>query len=679
MAQKILSARSADPTLAEDMVRVAVDQIVLARAPNRALRAALAAGFKKPSAEVAIAYDTRCIGGRDSAEHVGAGEMLAHGVLVGRAGVGFPAPVHLERFASPARLCVTDDPRLASVGGIGMLSLVVPTGSLAQALAQGTVVVRTPVSVQVLLGGRLRPFVCARDVALELLRRGLGEIVRKVEESRGAPVVLEFAGPSARLLSVGERSVMAALAPQVGAAGALFVSDERTEVFLRDQRRSKAHRALAPDAGAPCEEVVNVDLGAVDPLLLDEAGQVRVVRDLAGQPVTQALLGGDGGATLRDLFAAAILLKSKRVPARMDFLLALPSRQMLEVLAGAGALTDLIATGARLVEPDTRVVSGELYAPSSAGVAMRTCDPEPYVAGRRAPVVASAETLAYAVATGEVGDPRAFKRPVRVTVPRALPTDDVLIARKADRSTATAREGEKRDSATAHVHPWKGPQTLELVTAAAVAAPGGQDGRSSSTARVAAVCGTLDEVRELSARAVEFAPSVRAVLAPYIPSALVALLSAAGIAALQLEAGAVGGLKGQRAITLPGPSEWAHRGPTAVSVGSATLPMTWLALGPERTWATGELLDAKASPSIGARAVPPANAKTLPASGPKSSPGREAKVTPTTGAKAPSSIAKASPSGKTSGAADTSPSPSADGKASRPHTGEGRVRSSADR
>ena len=157
---------------------------------------------------------------------------------------------------------------------------------------------RAPVSVQVLLGGRLRPFVCARDVALELLRRGLGDIVRRVEESRGAPVVLEFAGPSARLLSVGERSVMASLAPQVGAAAALFVSDERTEVFLRDQRRSKAHRALAPDPGAPCEEVVNVDLGAVDPLLLDPQGQVRVVRDLAGQPVTQALLGGDSGATL---------------------------------------------------------------------------------------------------------------------------------------------------------------------------------------------------------------------------------------------------------------------------------------------------------------------------------------------------------------------------------------------
>ncbi len=368
-------------------------------------------------------------------------EVLAHGILVGRAGAGFPSAVHLERFASPARLCVTDEPRLAGVGGAGMLSIVVSPGQLGQALAHGTVWLRPPRSVQVLLSGRVRPFVCARDVALELMRRGLGDVVRRVEAQHRGPVVLEFAGPSVRLLSVGERSVLAGLAPQLGAVSSLFTSDERTEVFLRDQRRSKAHRALLPDAGAPCDEVVNLDLAAVDPLLLDESGQVRTVRDLAGKPVSQVILGGDSGVTLRDLFAAAALLKSKRVPPRLDLLLAVPSRQMLETLAGAGALADLLATGARLVEPDPRVMDGSLYPPPRAtfgdGLSARTCDPEPTVSGTHpAPfIVASAETLSYAVATGEIGDPRAFKRPVRVTVPRALPTD----GRRAHRSRATRR------------------------------------------------------------------------------------------------------------------------------------------------------------------------------------------------------------------------------------------------
>jgi aconitate hydratase len=379
------------------------------------------------------------------------------------------------------------------------------------------------------------------------------------------------------------------MAPQLGAAAALFVSDERTEVFLRDQRRSKAHRALVPDAGAPCAEALTVDLGAVDPLLLDERGQVRAVRDLAGQPVSQALLGGDSGVTLRDLFAAATLLKSKRVPARLDFLVAIPSRQMLEVLAGAGALTDLIATGARLVEPDARVVTGELYAPPPSGVAMRTCDPEPHGPGVRGAVVASAETLAFAVATGEVGDPRAFKRPVRVTVPRALPTDDVLVARKAERGEGgTGKKGEPARAVLRREAPevfpaWKAAQTLDLLDGASLGAQLRSNGRSG----VAAVCATLDEVRDLAARAQEIAPAVRAVLAPFIPSGLVSLLSAAGIVALRLETSAARKLEGQKTIVLPAPSQWTEGESTTVSAGTIKVAVTWLALGAERSWATG--------------------------------------------------------------------------------------------
>jgi aconitate hydratase len=609
MAQKILATRSseAEAAIARDFIEVHVDQIVVVRTAARVHAEAVQAGLRKTGAEVAIAYDGACVGGERSGagEPAAAEELLAHGVLLGRAGVGFPAPVHLERFASPARLCVTDDARLAGVGGIGMLTLVVPTPSLAQALVRGTVSVRTPVSVQVLLGGRLRPFVCASDAALELIRRGIGDVVRRVEEARGAPVVLEFAGPSARALSVAERSVLAGIAPLVGAAGALFVSDERTEVFLRDQRRSKAHRALAPDAGAPCEEVVSVDLGAVDPLLLDPQGVVRAVRDMVSQPVSQVLLGGDRGVTLRDLFAVATLLKSKRVPPRLDFLLAIPSRQMLEVLSRAGALTDLIATGARLIEPDARVTSGELYAPTRPGLALSTCDPEAAVPGQRSSIMASAETLAYAVATGEIGDPRSFKRPVRITVPRARPTDDVLVARKSGRADPPGRSARREPPASAALlaspgalppKAWQGQLTLELVAcsafAASLATPSSEAGVHPA---IGVVCSTLDEVRWLCDRtsparaAHAWAPAgpagaVRAVLAPFIPSLLVSLFSAAGIAALRVEPSTAKALKGLPSLALPGPAQWASGEPTSVRGSAGALLLTWLALGRERDW-----------------------------------------------------------------------------------------------
>src|SRR6185295_7587749 len=165
MTQKILAGRAEDPSLSSDLLRVKIDQVVLSREPERALSEALLAGSRKFAVEVAVAY-------RDA---------LGLGLLLARPGIGFPAAVHLERFGSPARLAVTDDPRLASVGGAGMLSIVAPPAQLAEALSTGSIWLRRPRSVQVLLSGRVRPFVCVRDVGLELVRRGLGETIRRID------------------------------------------------------------------------------------------------------------------------------------------------------------------------------------------------------------------------------------------------------------------------------------------------------------------------------------------------------------------------------------------------------------------------------------------------------------------------------------------------------------------
>ena len=589
MPQKILAGRATDPQLRGDLVQVKVDQVVLSRAPSRALAEALAAGMKKTPVETAVAYDGTCITDAASLADIEEGghrsvspDFPTHNVPIARPGIGFPGPVHLERFAAPARLALTDDPRLASVGGIGMLALLVSPAQLGQALATGSVWVRPPRSVQIHLSGRVRPFVCARDVALELLRRGLDEIVRRIEAEHDAPVILEFAGPSARLLSVPERAVLCGIAPQIGAAAALFVSDEKTEVFLRDQRRSKAHRALIPDPGAPCEEVVSIDLAAVDPLLMDEAGVVRPVRDLAGKPVAQVVLGGDSGATLRDMLAAATLLKSKRVPPRLDLLVAPASRQVLEVLAQAGSLVDLVATGARIVEPDRRVVSCEIYPPPPGGISMRTADPGPRVAGAPSFVVASAETLAYAVATGAVGDPRSFKRPVRVTIPRALPTDDVLVLRDKKGEQAAAKKGPALPTA----HPWKAAVQLDVIEGLPRAGKVSQAfsfpaASAADMAGVGLVLTTLDEVRAASEHAADLGP-VRAVFAPLIARGVVTALASEGIATFTIDAAALEGIKGEKVVSLPAPAQWADT--VAATFGNTKVDARWLATGLERTW-----------------------------------------------------------------------------------------------
>jgi len=579
MTQKILAGRAEDPNLGGELVRVKVDQVILAREPSAALAEAVELGVKKCAVEVAVAYDTRCIASAEPSESGALQQQLLReglqlGMLIARPGIGFPAAVHLERFGSPARLAISDEPRMVSVGGAGMLTLTASPSQLAEALAHGSIWVRPPRSVQVLLSGRVRPFVCVRDVALELVRRGLADIIEKIDRAERAPVVVEFAGPSARLLSVPERAALCALAPQLGAVAAVFVSDEKTEVYLRDQRRSKAHRGLLPDPGAPCDDVISVDLSAVDPLVMDEDGTVKPVRELAGKPVHQVVLGGDSGASLRDLLAAAALLKSKRVPPRLDLLVAPPSRQALEVLAQSGALVDLIATGARLVEPDLRVVTGELYPPSPGGVSMRTFDPEPGLPPDRRFVVASAETIAYAVASGQVGDPRSFKRPVRVTVPRSLPTDDVLIVRKGKGKAKTEGEATKLPSMPKPLlEGWKQPSTLNVARI-----------RTELSQPSALVVSSLDDVRWAARRAGALVPHLRAVIAPHIPSGTLPIFAGLGILALTAEARAIEQLQSQASLGLPALERGNSKDVISVSAGDATLELRWSAVGLEREW-----------------------------------------------------------------------------------------------
>ncbi|MBW2457996.1 MAG: 3-isopropylmalate dehydratase [Deltaproteobacteria bacterium] len=594
MPQKVLAGRASDPQLKGDLVRVKVDQVILSRAPARALSEALAMGMKKAVPEVTIAYDGTAI--TDSATEAAKANRSSdavtsgfpeHGVLVARPGIGFPAPVHIERFAAPARLALTDDPRLAPVGGVGMLCLVVSPSQLGEAMATGHVWLRPPRSIQIHLSGRTRPFVCARDAAMELLRRDIPEVIQRIEAEFQAPVVLEFAGQSARLMSVGNRAVLCGIAHQVGAAAALFISDDKSEVFLRDQRRSKAHRALVPDPGAPCEEVLTIDLAAVDPLIMDEKGKVRTARELSGKPVGQVVLGGDSGITLRDMLAAASLLKSKRIPPRLDLLLAPPSRQVLEVLGQSGALVDLVATGARIIEPDRRIMTCELYPPPTDSASLRNADPEPHSDDRPSFLVGSAEALSYAVAHGVVGDPRAFKRPARVTVPRVLPTEDVLVVRKKAQKKgppAVPFVPTPLPPATA----WTGSTTLDvhhgMPNGAMLQPPpikGNAAAKAKKAASLAVVLEGLDDVRFLS-EAVTTGATIRAVIASYIPSQVVSALASEGVASFQASATAVAALRKQKKLNLPKSSSWGDR--TAATAGKTRVQLKWLAIDLEQKW-----------------------------------------------------------------------------------------------
>ncbi len=609
MAQKILASRSDEQAPATDLVRAKVDQVVLTRSPSRVLAEAFALGLKKTQIEAAVIYDGRCVTSAyarpEEPEPVlddPSFDPTAQSLTLARAGIGVPPAVHLERFAAPGRLMLTDDPRLSTVGGAGMLTLVAGSSQLAKALVDGYAWIRAPRSVQILLSGRTRPFVCARDVVHELIRRGLEETVRAVETRTSSPVILEFAGPSAKLLSVAERAVLASIAPLVGATGALFISDEKTEAYLRDQRRSKAHRALVPDAGAPSEEVVNIDLAAVDPLVLDPTGAIRSVRDVAGKAVAQVILGGDGTATARDFLAAATLLKSKKIGPRLDFLICPPSRQILEILAKTGALTDLLATGARLIEPDRLVTLGELYPapPTDIGVSVRTSDVEPCQPGVGSYIV-SAETLAYTVAHSQLGDPRAFKRPVRVQIPRELPTEDQLVVRERRDAPGSTKKPPSVPVPPLAV-PYKAAETLLTYEPSnrVSGKPVGPEPRPGEIAQGpwAAVCSNIGEIRQVAGRSARLVAvsRLRSVIAVHFPLGLLSQLAGHGILCLKVDEAGLKAIAASKEVQLPPPAALSAAGATVVA-GKAKVAITWLALPTERAWIAGAPVTAAPAPA----------------------------------------------------------------------------------
>lgn len=579
MTQKVIAGRAGCPDGAQASVRVRVDQVVVTRRPQLIWSALARTGLRRTAVETAVAYDARCVTGPGSEpilEPEVLRELLKFGVLVGRSGLGFPGPVHLERFAAPARLVLTDEPRLALLGGTGTLALTSAPMQLVEALTTGYTTLRAPRSLQILLSGKLRPLVSVRDVALELLRGGLKEAVSRIDCRLGAPVVLEFSGPSVRALSVSERSTLAAIAPEVGAISSIFVADEKTEAYLRDQKRSKAHRHIYPDAGAPCDEVLTLDISSVDPMVQDATGTVRPVRELTDCPVDQVVLGGDSGAGLRDLLAAALLLRSKRVPPRLDFILAPPSRQMLEVLARVGALADLIACGARLIEPDGRLLTGELHPPSSGALSLRNFAVEPGVGVRATGcAVASTETLACAVATGKISDPRNLRRSARVTLPRVLPTDEVLLLRK---PTAKGRPEPASSRVTLEVAeraPWAAAVVLNI-----------SDMPPSATTPTALRCDNPESLRGLLTRTA-LPESVRAVLAQRVPTWLVGPLTGAGILVLQADESSWPLLTDGARLELPALSAMADDGTVSGTVDGRPVTLRWAAQGTERQWLLG--------------------------------------------------------------------------------------------
>ena len=361
-----------------------------------------------------------------------------HGVWFSRPGNGICHQVHLERFGVPGMTLIGSDSHTPTAGGLGMLAFGAGGMDVAVAMGGGAYYITMPRVIRVEVTGRLRPFVTAKDVSLELLRI--------LSVKGGVGHVIEWGGEGIASLSVPERATITNMGTELGATSSIFPSDEVTRAFLRAQQREADYTPLAPDPDAEYDRVIHIDLSALEPLIAcpHMPDKVVPVSSLKGTKVDQVCIGSCTNSSLFDMLKAAALLKGRTIAPSVSMSVSPGSRQVLTMLSGSEALTDILASGARLLECACGPCIGMGFSPNSGGVSLRTFNRN--FEGRSGTADAkvylvSPETAVASALTGEITDPRTLGLDeIRVTLPDCFKVDDSAILAPASPEEADSVE-----------------------------------------------------------------------------------------------------------------------------------------------------------------------------------------------------------------------------------------------
>ena len=344
-----------------------------------------------------------------------------HGIRFSRPGNGICHQVHLERFGVPGKTLIGSDSHTPTGGGIGMLAFGAGGMDVAVAMGGGAYYITMPKMFKVNLTGRLRPFVTAKDVSLEILR------ILSVKGGVGA--IIEWGGEGVKTLSVPERATITNMGTELGATTSIFPSDEITRAFLKAEGREDAWRELSSDPDAVYDRVIDIDLSTLEPLIACPHSPDNVVKvsSLKGTKVDQVCIGSCTNSSLMDMLKVAALLKGKTICPSVSLSISPGSRQVLSMLAERGALTDILASGARVLECACGPCIGMGFSPNSAGVSLRTFNRN--FLGRSGTADAgvylvSPETAVAAALTGEITDPRLLGDMPAIDMPDSFRLDD---------------------------------------------------------------------------------------------------------------------------------------------------------------------------------------------------------------------------------------------------------------
>lgn len=360
-----------------------------------------------------------------------------HGVWFSRPGNGICHQVQLERFGKPGRTLIGSDSHTPTGGGIGMLAFGAGGMDVAVAMGGGAYYITMPKMFKVNLTGTLRPYVTAKDISLELLR------ILSVKGGVGA--IIEWGGPGIAALSVPERATITNMGTELGATTSIFPSDDVTRAFLAAEGREADFIPLASDPDARYDRIIDIDLNALQPMIAcpHSPDNVVPVETLAGTKVDQVCIGSCTNSSLFDMLKVAALLKGRTIAPGVSLSISPGSKQVLTMLSDCGALTDILASGARLLECACGPCIGMGFSPNSGGVSLRTFNRN--FLGRSGTkdaqvYLVSPETAVAAALTGTITDPQTLGPMPAVTLPEQFRIDDSAVLPPAPADEADAVE-----------------------------------------------------------------------------------------------------------------------------------------------------------------------------------------------------------------------------------------------
>lgn len=385
-------------------------------------------GIPRVRTELSVAYidhNTLQSGFENADDHRFIQSMAKkYGLYFSRPGNGICHQVHLERFGKPGKTLIGSDSHTPTGGGIGMLAMGAGGLDVAVAMGGGAYYITMPKMYKVNLTGKLRDFVTAKDVSLEILR------ILSVKGGVGA--IIEWGGPGAATLSVPERATITNMGTELGATTSIFPSDEVTRAFLEAEGRGEDYRPLESDPDAEYDKIIDIDLSSLKPMIAcpHSPDNVVAVDTLKGTKVDQVCIGSCTNSSLHDMLKVAALLKGKTIRPEVSLSISPGSKQVLSMLADSGALSDILASGARVLECACGPCIGMGFSPNSGGVSLRTFNRN--FEGRSGTAdgqvyLVSPETAVAAALTGEITDPMLLGEMPKVEMPAAFKIDDSAI------------------------------------------------------------------------------------------------------------------------------------------------------------------------------------------------------------------------------------------------------------